>query len=209
MAYSALLLNPGFYEAFAKYRYILVHQLDSLVFSSKLLDWCRGDFDFVGAPGLFVNWPRAEEIRNGGLSLRRIEAFLEVLESRRLWMEPGEYWQAFWADRSLLARALNLPRRYVKRSHHVNGVRWETSRWERGTNTSRSLGGNEDFFWSLEAKRYKPDFSVASADFALRFAFEANPQMCWERTGHELPFGCHGWTKYGRRFWEGHLLRAA
>lgn len=204
-----MLLSPSFYRTFEQYEYILIHQLDSLVFSNRLLEWCTRELDFVGAPGLFVNWPRANEIRNGGLSLRRTKAFLAVLESPQPWMTPDEYWRRYWSHRSFPVRALNLPRRYAKEFHRFNGVRWETSRWERGTNTSRTLGSNEDFFWSMEATRYQPDFTVAPADVALRFAFEANPQICYERTGHRLPFGCHGWTRYDRPFWETHLLQAA
>jgi len=205
-SYSALLLRPAFYDVFAAYDYILLYQLDSLVFSDRLLDWCHQGIDFVGAPGLLVGWPRAEEIRNGGFSLRRVHAFLRVLRSRRYWMDPDDYWQTFWAPKRASVRALNSPRRYVKRLHRFNGVRWETARWIRGTNTSRTYGQNEDFFWSLEAKRYEPDFSVAPADVALRFAFESNPRACFERNGHALPFGCHGWAKYGRSFWEDYLV---
>jgi len=205
-AYSSLLLKTAFYERFADYRYILIYQLDSLVFSDGLLDWCDRHFDFVGAPGLFVDWPRAPEIRNGGLSLRCVEAFVDVLRSRRYWMDPDEYWRRYWAARPRAVRFVNLPRRYVKRLQKFNGVQWETARWMRGTNTSRTYGSNEDFFWSLEAKRYVPTFEVAPVDAALRFAFESNPEVCYEHNGRRLPFGCHGWARYGRSFWEPHLL---
>jgi hypothetical protein len=81
--------------------------------------------------------------------------------------------------------------------------------WKRGTNTSRNLRRNEDFFWSIKAKKYRPEFNVAPPDVGLRFAFDANPRMCYERNGGELPFGCHGWAKYDRQFWERHLVQAA
>lgn len=207
-AYSALLLSRTFYDTFADYQWILLYQLDSLVFSDRLLDWCTGDVDFIGAPGLFVGWPRAEEIRNGGFSLRRVDAFRAVLRSRRYWLEPSDYWQRYWAKRPWPIRYINLPRRYVKRLHRFNGVRWETERWTKGTNTSRTHGSNEDVFWSLEATRYDPNFKVAPADAALRFAFESNPQRCFEQNDRMLPFGCHGWARYGRSFWQPHLLRA-
>lgn len=205
-SYSSLLLAPRFYETFRAYRYVLVYQLDSLVFSDRLLDWCTGDVDFIGAPGVAVGWPRATEVRNGGFSLRRVDAFLSVLGSRAYWMEPEEYWRVHWSHRALHERVPNLPRKYLKRLRRFNGVRWETARWARGTNTSRIYGTNEDFFWSLEAKKYDASFTVAPIDQALRFAFEANPQACWELNGKRLPFGCHGWAKYGRAFWEPYLV---
>jgi hypothetical protein len=207
-AFSALLLTPRFYKTFHAYEFILLHQLDALVFSDRLGEWCGQDIDFVGAPGVGASWPRAEEVRNGGLSLRRINAFLSVLKSRTYWMEPDEYWHSHWSHRPWLTRSLNRPRKTLKRLRTFNSARWETRRWLRGgSNTTRTLGLNEDFFWSFEAARYEPSFAVASVEQALRFAFEANPRICLELNGGKLPFGCHAWAKYDREFWEPHLLR--
>ena len=41
IANGKLMLSPAFYESFRKYRYILIYQLDALVFSDQLLEWCR------------------------------------------------------------------------------------------------------------------------------------------------------------------------
>jgi hypothetical protein len=93
--YSELLLMRRFYEAFAAYEYILIHQLDALVFRDELEEWCRRDLDYVGAPWLpgdaapFVDEPT---VGNGGLSLRRVSAFLDVLDAAgrryaRRWVE--------------------------------------------------------------------------------------------------------------------------
>ncbi|HZT15301.1 MAG TPA: DUF5672 family protein [Gaiellaceae bacterium] len=208
-AYAALLLTPRFYATFRGYDYMLIHQLDALVLSNGLDEWCTGDVDYVGAPGVAVRWPRASELRNGGLSLRRIDAFLAVLRSRAYWMDPDEYWRVHWSGRPWPTRTLNRPRKYLKRLHAFNGVRWETRRWARrkGTNTSRTLGLSEDFFWSVEAARYEPGFRVAPVAQALRFAFEANPRVCLDLNGGALPFGCHGWSRYDREFWEPYLLK--
>src|SRR5215813_2176546 len=48
--YSCLLLTPTFYEAFSDYDYILIYQLDCLVFSSDLKYWCDIGYDYIGAP---------------------------------------------------------------------------------------------------------------------------------------------------------------
>src|SRR4051812_47391380 len=48
--YNALMLSPAFYQAFSEFRYILIHQLDVFVFRDALSEWCRYDFDYVGAP---------------------------------------------------------------------------------------------------------------------------------------------------------------
>jgi hypothetical protein len=53
---------------------------------------------------------------------------------------------------------------------------------------------------------YDPTFTIATVDEALDFAFEVNPRLCFERNHRRLPFGCHGWAKYDRTFWEPFLL---
>ena len=42
---------------------------------------------------------------------------------------------------------------------------------------------------------------------ALQFAFESEPHYCYRENGYRLPFGCHGWTAWERRFWEPFLLK--
>jgi hypothetical protein len=80
--YSRLLLSRELYERFGAYEYVLLHQLDALVLRDELADWCARGLDYVGAPWFptadvdFVNEPA---VGNGGFSLRRVDAFLEVL----------------------------------------------------------------------------------------------------------------------------------
>src|SRR5712664_638129 len=50
--YSELLLSKEFYQTFSEYQYILIYQLDALVFSDQLLEWCQTGLDYVGAPWL-------------------------------------------------------------------------------------------------------------------------------------------------------------
>jgi uncharacterized protein DUF5672 len=84
VTYSRLLLSRRFYEAFAAYEYVLVYQLDCLVFRDELEEWCGRGVDYIGAPWFpgeaapFVTEPA---VGNGGFSLRRVPAFLEVLET--------------------------------------------------------------------------------------------------------------------------------
>jgi uncharacterized protein DUF5672 len=84
-SYSRLLLSDAFYGAFSGYEYVLVHQLDCLVFSDELSAWCERGYDYVGAP-----WTRRTpsgepfftDVGNGGLSLRRVESCRRVLARR-------------------------------------------------------------------------------------------------------------------------------
>jgi hypothetical protein len=82
VTYSRLLLSSRFYDAFADYDYVLVYQLDAVVFRDELSEWCGRGLDYVGAPWFpGPEMPLVSEpaVGNGGLSLRRVEAFREVL----------------------------------------------------------------------------------------------------------------------------------
>ncbi len=84
-SYSRLMLSPDFYETFADFDYILIHQLDAFVFYDALEIFCRLGYDYIGAP-----WPRyvwrnplcngkTPRVGNGGFSLRNVRAFHEIL----------------------------------------------------------------------------------------------------------------------------------
>lgn len=60
---------------------------------------------------------------------------------------------------------------------------------------------NEDFFWCYLMPKINPFFKIPKADVAMNFAFELDPEQCFEKTGHRLPFGCHAWEKYNPGFW--------
>jgi len=95
-AYSELLLSPDFYARFERYEYILIYQLDCLVFRDALTEWCRGGYDYLGAPwfgeiiegllNFYKPWWRRGPLPNaggnGGLSLRHVGASLRVLSLR-------------------------------------------------------------------------------------------------------------------------------
>ena len=159
-SYSRLLLSKSFYETFRDYEYILIYQLDSLVFSDQLLEWCKKGYDYIGAPWYKegtsrpMEWaPDNECVGNGGFSLRKVESHLKVLD-------------AYNAD-------------YMH---------------------------NEDIFWSFIAKQFCFDFKVAPPDVAVSFSFETGPRFCFKKNNQKLPFGCHGWAKDDRKFWEPNLL---
>lgn len=216
VTYSALLLSEEFYRAFDEYEYILVYQLDALVFSDELRQWCAARLDYVGAPWLpgepgvdFVSEPT---VGNGGFSLRRVESFLKVIGAPGAADERDRYWEAMYAASAAAEKLRRLPRKILRRLG-LSGARGRAIvGWPRAGEISgvpRDPGArlNEDCFWSFRAREYYRGFRVAHADEALRFAFEVNPRRCYELAGRRLPFGCHAWPKYDREFWEPFLLR--
>ncbi|HEX9732491.1 MAG TPA: DUF5672 family protein [Thermoanaerobaculia bacterium] len=201
-SYSRLLLSAAFYRAFAAYEHVLVHQLDALVLAADLERWCAAPYDYVGAP--WLKDPRAPEkgfsrVGNGGLSLRRVDACLRVLETRR-YLGGGPS-----LARDLVSAALpdlawhRFARRLRVLREARRGAAWYASRYT----------VNEDRFWSDRAALFDPAFRVASVAAALGFSFERAPRYCYEANGGALPFGCHAWSRWDRAFWEPYLLAGA
>lgn len=197
--YSALMLSSGFYRRFRAYDYVLIYQLDCLVFSDRLLEWCTKGYDYV-APVHTIG-EHSPMVGNGGFSLRRVESFLRVLESRVRSVDPAVYWTENWASRPFRVRLANLPRRYAKHLVAFNGVQREIRQLNRA-----SHGWAEDWFWTLRPEAYLPEFRRAPPEEGMRFAFNEAPRETFEAIGRQLPFGCHGWNTFDRAFWEPYLL---
>jgi len=204
-AYTKLMMTERFYRAFRDYKYILIYHLDALVFSDDLSSWCDTDLDYIGPPWLQCSdspWVKIPRVGNGGLSLRKIESFLKVFQSDRYWIHPKDYWESLYGSRPRYVRVLNLPRKFLKQFLAFNSARHEMAQWHLRPDGTR----NEDHFWSDRAIHYYPDLKVAPFDVGLRFAFEVAPRLCYELNHRTLPFGCHAWPRYDRKFWEPYLL---
>ena len=80
--YNSLLLQPGFYEQFSEYEYMLVYQPDCWVFRDELEYWCNKEYDYIGSPYLNTSTDLDYfdncSIGNGGLSLRNINFFINI-----------------------------------------------------------------------------------------------------------------------------------
>lgn len=104
--YNRMMLSRAFYDGYADAEYILVCHPDAWVFRDELADWCRRGYDCVAAPwvrrpvynlplvrqymaalarrrerqGRFCRQLLYGRVGNGGLSLRRVEAFSAACE---------------------------------------------------------------------------------------------------------------------------------
>lgn len=104
--YNSLMLSDVFYKAFAGYEYVLIHQSDAYLFRPELEYWCNKGYDYIGAPWFkphklkktrlynfifkylpFLSSSKAthrhslyNNVGNGGLSLRKVDTFIKVLE---------------------------------------------------------------------------------------------------------------------------------
>ena len=81
--YCRLCQSRAFYERFAAFDYLLIHQTDALLLSGDLAPFLASGWDYIGAPFVIPDAagnPAYGGVGNGGLSLRRVPAFLRLLE---------------------------------------------------------------------------------------------------------------------------------
>lgn len=94
--YSQLLMTKDFYQRFIKYEYILIYQLDAFIFSDRLKYFLSLGYDYIGAP--LPRWsnywysmktrpgmlyiPFLGRVGNGGLSLRKVSAMINILKKK-------------------------------------------------------------------------------------------------------------------------------
>jgi hypothetical protein len=202
-AHSKLLLSDVFYKSFIEYEYILIYHLDALVFSDQLVEWCQRGYDYIAPPWIkhekapYAGMPKFEgKVGNGGFSLRKVDSFLKVINSNKIYIDPKKYWYEICRNKSIIKKILNLPRKYIKYIPYFNNARKEIEE-------KISI---EDMFWANRGEYYYPGFRVAPVEVALKFAFECVPQYCYDQNDRQLPFGCHAWEKYEKSFWEPFLL---
>lgn len=193
--YNELLLSMMFYRRFETYKYMLIYQLDALVFNDQLMHWCSKGYDYIGAPW-FAEYSRDKSkilmgVGNGGLSLRNIGTFINVLSSTRLYKHYDKFSVlpvGFGFKQIIFLRCLLKLSTYIK----VNYLKVFLAYFK----------CHEDIFWSAYAQFYVEEFKIPNINEALLFAFEMHPQYCFdELTNGILPFGCHKWGVYNRAFW--------
>jgi hypothetical protein len=171
--YNRLLLSTGFWDRFLSYRYILIHQLDAWVFSDQLDHWTKRGYDYVGAPWIGRKYDASDE------RVRRVLPFWSRGPFVKLRRRPAVGNGGF---------SLRNVRSCLAMLHLFAGK-------------ARAFPLHEDIFFCVTVPAYNPLFRIPGARTAARFAFELEPRLCYEMTGHTLPFGCHAWEKYDPEFW--------
>lgn len=80
--YSRLCKSYEFYDRFSDYKYILIYQLDCLIFKDEIDYWCNKGYDYIGAPIVSKNsgWKIVPIVGNGGFSLRKVEYFKSITD---------------------------------------------------------------------------------------------------------------------------------
>ncbi|MEI6321644.1 MAG: DUF5672 family protein [bacterium] len=192
--YNRLMLSRRFYEQFKKYTYILIYQLDCLVFKDELLEWCRKGYDYIGSPWK-DSYPSGDvtwKVGNGGFSLRKVSTALNILKKR---IKRGLYYPMPPADHIVSSFTKWLAENIANRmKQHLNFWTIEDE--------LANYVENEDRFWAIDVMAISSEYKKPSVIEAMHFGFEVELEYCLQMTGGKLPFGCHAWAKHDRSFWE-------
>lgn len=194
--YNSLMLNLDFYKTFLDYRYMLIYQLDALVFSDDLLKWTKKDYDYIGAP-----WVSGEKmltfdsVGNGGLSLRKIGTFVAVLATKDLFYTNRKFYTTNYRANIKYMILIKILKKLKDYNFSLNYLKLFLFFYK----------GNEDYFWSFFSKFFTRGFKLATIEDSLKFGFEVNPSFCFNSNEKELPFGTHAWQRYDLEFWLKHV----
>ena len=181
--YNRLMLSSEFYDAFASYDYVLIHQTDALVFADQLLHWCAKGYDYIGAP-----WVRDWHFQP--LWQRWFKAWRSAL-AQQIRPAPGSRWCRYVPYGLVGNGGLSLRRvaacRAVLAADPAALAAYRQP-------VVRQF--NEDVFWSYAARLDGQPLRIPPWLEALGFAMEYHvPQSL--RTLGGLPFGCHAWERQG------------
>lgn len=191
--YNKLCMSSEFYKQFSSYEYILICQLDVIVLSKKFLN---NIFDrkisYIGAlagkKNLFDRkrkklWGRRFYC-NGGFSLRKIEDFLNVLNSQEI-ISPFNL--------TTLKGCLKIGLfKYYK-------LLYASSRENKKNKVNyfiKNFNLNEDTFWSYFAKVFNKKFILPSIKEANNFSFDGDPYFFYKKNYNNLPMALHGHHGY-------------
>lgn len=190
--FARLRIEPFLYKRYRDYEFILFYELDAFVFRDDLEYWCDRNYDYIGAPwfeGLEAGSPDTKLIGvgNGGFSLRKPRSLLRALYSFSHIIDPRGRFK------------LDFQRNKIK-------ALWDLVKNSTIANNSFFLFNDypaaEDIFWGICIKRNFDWFKVAPIDEAIKFSFETQPKLLYDKNSHELPFGCHAWWRYDFEFWK-------
>lgn len=185
--YNSLMQSLILYFKFLSHKHILIYQLDSWVFRDELDLWVSQKYDYIGAPW-FQGWHNADEhskiigVGNGGFSLRRTKSFIKLYFITILYKYLGK---AIFLKSKF--KFLNTDSPLFRSNDKIEVIRRKEI--------------NEDLYIFNLSECFKW-FKIAPFNEAIKFSFEANPEILHAENGYRLPFGCHAWERYNYTFWK-------
>jgi len=196
--YNKLMMSKQFYHRFLNYEYILIYQLDAYVFRDELEYWCSKNYDYIGSPwyegfDLATSEQKIKGVGNGGFSLRKVKSHYNALYL--YWVHYilkcvyESHAQYIASNKSSFSGSYFLLRAFFSRFN------------KKESNSFKTIILNEDGYWSFVVPKINFNFKIASIAEAVKFSFEANPDILYKKNNNQLPFGCHAWPRYNKIFW--------
>ncbi|TKC55816.1 hypothetical protein FBD94_24535 [Pedobacter hiemivivus] len=186
--YNQLMLSFDFYNRFSDFEYLLIHQSDVYLFKDELSYWCSQSYDYIGAP-----WYRPAKLNKGPLYswlFRNLWQPLLVKKRKNGWLYNKV------GNGGLSLRRIPSALRIL---NHCSCDLLDAYRH------AKSTSYNEDIFWSIEAPKIDPTFTIPTWKKALKFAIEFEPQTAVKELGDTLPFGCHAPMLIDGDFWKKYI----
>ncbi|MES2458556.1 MAG: DUF5672 family protein [Bacteroidota bacterium] len=181
--YNQLMLTPPLYQAFLRYEFMLIYQLDAFVFSDQLTHWCNKKYDYIGAP-----WLRPLEDKNA------VSRFILHLKSN--------FYRRYNITKDGIPNSKQLVKcvgnggfslRRVRKFHDLS-IKFQGLAEMYISQVESEF--NEDIFWSIAINRKKKNLHIPSYRTALKFSIETCPELAYRLNHKRLPFGCHAWDKH-------------
>lgn len=185
--------DPAFYRLYRDYEYMLICHLDAWIFRDRLTFWMDAGYDFIGAPLFLPPSGRTHFLQrmapfggNGGLSLRRVDSCVRVLEKFKPGVGLRRIGQALW---------------FLARNRRWGFIRIlfrllrELARDWRGTCQKYNI--YEDVFFTVIAPLCGNRIAIPDSKTALTFACEVNYALLQKEVLRlASPLGIHGYDKY-------------
>lgn len=201
--YSRLMLKKDVYEPFLDYEKMLIYQLDAWIFKDELEYWCKEPYDYIGAPwfegwadNVKVDTPLQKFAGNGGFSLRSVDKMYKLVSSKiKGHLSLKEVYEIYKKNH-LISNILTTP---------IFIIKWIFQK-ERFLNYFETTDFYEDVAINKIVQRKNLDwFRLAPCEKALKFSFEVQPKVLFEKNNNNLPFGCHAFLKYDWEFFKKYI----
>lgn len=195
--YNRYLISHQYYDLFNDYEFVLVYQLDTWIFSLDLEPFVDLGFDIIGAPIFSEDRHLGTRLINGcngGVSLRKVKSFQEILRRPFIFRLNELYAELGFGDISK-----HPFRTFFKRV--VSGLIFF---YKPGVFWPKHI--NEDLYWSVVVPRKNIQFRVAPMQYCIKFCFDQFPRTLYVKNNNELPLFVHALEKYDFEFWEDFLI---
>ncbi|MBO9506224.1 DUF5672 family protein [Thalassospira sp. A3_1] len=196
--------DPNFYRMYREFEYLLICHLDAWIFQNRLDEWMAEGYDFVGAPLFLPEKGKEHFVKrmapfgfNGGLSLRRVDTCIHILENFQAGRSFEHITRAVW----FFVR--NGRWKFVKILYSL--LRELSQDW-RGTCEKYNI--YEDIFFTVIAPLCGNRIHLPERHVAMKFCGEVNyPLLQKEFLLLNPPVGIHGYDKYIDSAYLSHVQR--